>query len=90
MEAIGRELRSRLVGIGGVDPELVFVSARRDHLLRDAIICSRARRERKILLFVLPPGTAAGENSQLVFAGNCEQLRATGRLIPVPGVMVTV
>jgi hypothetical protein len=36
-----------------------------------------------------PPVTLAGEKLQVVFAGNCEQPSATGRLKPVPGVMVT-
>jgi hypothetical protein len=38
----------------------------------------------------LPPETVAGENVQVVFAGACVQERATGRLKPVPGVMVTL
>lgn len=38
----------------------------------------------------LPVATVAGENLQVVFAGNTEQERATGNVNPVPGVMVTV
>jgi hypothetical protein len=37
-----------------------------------------------------PPEIPDEEKLQVVFAGNSEQLRATGRLNPVAGVTVTV